>query len=122
MGKLTDEQIRQIDEAREKILEKLDIFKLGLLFPEMYAEQLECPRKQWIEAIIVRVKALDVKNWELNCESLYEYTDFEIGMKIERYFGEIREVFLQEFNKIIEPFSIALLEYQSTVCEVLKNQ
>ena len=122
MEKLTDEQIRQIDEARENFLEKLDTFKLGLLFPEMYAEQQKCPRKQWIEVLILRVKAFDVKNWELNCKRLSDYTNFETGMMIERYFREIQELFLQEFRKIIEPFSIALLEYQDAVYEVLKNQ
>lgn len=121
LKKMTDEQIKKLREARKDLLEKIDIFYSGLMFPETFARNEECKRKQWIEVLRVRVKMLDVEKCELYNKSIPNHTEFELGMMIERYFASIRELLLEEFGKVISPFDTIILEYERIVIEALKS-
>ncbi len=120
MKKLTDEQIQKLIGLQKELLEKIDIFYSGLMFPELFATRDECPRKQWIQVLRPRVKRLDLEERKLNSRSISDYTDFELGMALEKYFAQIREIFLEEFGKIISPFDTIIPEYESALTEILK--
>lgn len=121
LKKMTDEQIKKLREARKDLLEKIDIFYSGLMFPETFAKNAECPRKQWIDVLRIRVKMLDVEKCELYNKSIPNHTEFELGRMTERYFSSIRELLLEEFGKVIFPFDTIIPEYERIVIEALES-
>lgn len=123
MKKLSKEQCERFMSVRDKLLEEVKIFELGVSYFEKNAEHNEGFDKSWIYKLQDTIKALDLEEGEFEGRSIEfdKCSDFSFGMLVATYFSRIDAIMFAGLGKIIiEPFDRLLPEYKEQVIEILR--
>lgn len=110
--KLTEKQIKDFDNEKEKLLEKIKIYEEGVDFAECWCEK-ETRKRQWIKLLVDAVKD------ETVITQIGVFTNIESAVVIERYLKDIEITVLKEFGGLIEPFNRLIPDYQRKVRKIL---
>lgn len=110
--KLTDKQIEDFDNEKEKLLEKIKIYEKGVDFAEQWCEK-ETRKRQWIKLLKDAVKD------ETVLAQVIAFTNIESAVVTERYLKDIEIIVLKEFGGLIEPFNYLIPDYQRKIRKIL---
>ena len=139
---LTEHQIQAFNQLREELLSKIDLFKISIDFPANYEQSGNAFPRPWLDRLEIAINKVsflqdnmkpnveNVKKFREDSEETEKITEQTIAslsaiqcgvILVTQYFQPIRDIFMNEFKVLPEPFDVIIPEYEQKVIKLFET-